>query len=182
MDAETDSLSHLNLYILKGDIVSENSDVIVNAANTDLLLGGGVAGAILRSGGAAIQRECNELSPISIGEIAITSAGRLSAKYIYHAATMKLGGRSNVDIISSAMKNILQLAEKQKIHTLSMPAIGCGIGGVDIREGAKAIFNAIQIMGPKIKHDINLRIIIFSEDDHEVFTNTAQSMNLPFYV
>ena len=162
--------------------MSENSDVIVNAANTDLLLGGGVAGAILKSGGTSIQRECNELSPISIGEVAITSAGRLPAKHIYHAATMKPGGRSNVDIISSAMKNILQLAKKQKIKTLSVPAMGCGIGGVNIREGAKAILNAIQIIAPKLENEMNLRIILISEDDHEVFTDIAQSMNLPFYV
>ena len=182
MDFQTNALPHLNLHILAGNIVSESSDVIVNAANTNLLLGAGVAGAILRSGGASIQRECNKLSPISIGEIAITSAGKLRAKYIYHVATMKPGGKSNVDIISSAMKNILQLANKQKIKTISMPAIGCGIGGVDIPEGARAIFNTIQIMSPKLERDINLRIILLSDYVHEVFTNMAQSMNLPFYV
>ena len=175
-------LGKLKLSIIKGDLVFETSEVIVNAANTDLLLGGGVAGAILKKGGTFIQEECDQLAPISLGGVAITKAGDLSAKMVYHVAMMKSGGRSSTDIITLAMKNILRLAEEKKIKTLSMPAIGCGIAGVSIRQGVRPILTVVRLMSPQIDHELSLRIVLFTKEDYETFVTTAQSMELPFDV
>src|ERR1700693_5373820 len=82
------------IILLQGDLTEMYVDAIVNAANNDLLLGGGVAGAIRRKGGEEIQRECNAIGSIPIGYAAITAAGKLAAKYVIHAASMELGGRT----------------------------------------------------------------------------------------
>jgi len=83
--------------IITGDLVEQAVDAIVNAANNDLQLGGGVAGAIRRAGGPAIQDECDAHGPVQVGEAAITGAGNLSARYVIHAASMSLGGRPTIE-------------------------------------------------------------------------------------
>src|SRR6202007_3315792 len=82
------------IVIISGDLVEQEVDAIVNAANNDLQLGGGVAGAIRRAGGPSIQDECDAQGPVRVGEAAITGAGRLRARYVIHAASMSLGGRT----------------------------------------------------------------------------------------
>ena len=79
-----------HIQILQGDLVTMDTDAIVNAANNDLQLGGGVAGAIRRSGGPQIQKECDEIGPVPVGGAAITSGGNLKARYVIHAASMEL--------------------------------------------------------------------------------------------
>src|SRR3979411_49309 len=78
----------------EGDLTEAQVDTIVNAANNELILGSGVAGAIRLKGGPSIQAECNRIGPIHIGEAAITGAGKLAAKHVIHAASMQLGGRA----------------------------------------------------------------------------------------
>lgn len=81
------------IEILRGDLTEMDTDAIVNAANNELQLGGGVAGAIRRKGGAQIQAECDEIGTIPVGGAAITPGGNLKARYVIHAASMELGGR-----------------------------------------------------------------------------------------
>ncbi len=83
------------IEILQGDLTEMDVDAVVNAANNDLQLGGGVAGAIRRKGGPAIQEECDEIGTIPLGGAAITSGGKLKARYVIHAASMELGGRTS---------------------------------------------------------------------------------------
>ena len=83
------------IVLLKGDLTEAQVDAIVNAANNDLILGGGVAGAIRAKGGPSIQAECDKLGPIPIGEAVLTGAGKLRAHYVIHAASMQLGGRTS---------------------------------------------------------------------------------------
>src|SRR5215472_7030600 len=86
----------------QGDLTEARVDAIVNAANNDLLLGGGVAGAIRFKGGPSIQAECNRIGPIRIGEVAITSAGNLPARHVIHAASMRLGGSTSEQSLRDA--------------------------------------------------------------------------------
>ncbi len=97
--------------IVQGDITKESVDAIVNAANTDLQLGGGVAGAIRRAGGPSIQEECNRLKPVGLGEATATRAGRLSAAHVIHAAVMHLGGSASLESSEAALRASLQLAD-----------------------------------------------------------------------
>ena len=80
------------IVIQQGDLTDMDADAIVNAANNDLILGGGVAGAIRRKGGDEIQRQCTEIGTIPVGYAAITGGGRLKARHVIHAASMQLGG------------------------------------------------------------------------------------------
>src|ERR671925_40333 len=85
------------IVIEQGDLTEMATDAIVNAANNDLILGGGVAGAIRRKGGEEIQRECNEIGSIPVGYAAITTGGKLKARFVIHAASMRLGGAKTAE-------------------------------------------------------------------------------------
>jgi O-acetyl-ADP-ribose deacetylase (regulator of RNase III) len=90
------------IIIQQGDLTEMDTDAIVNAANNDLQLGGGVAGAIRRKGGDSIQQECNEIGSIPIGSAAVTTAGKLKARYVIHAASMQLGGQTTAKALRSS--------------------------------------------------------------------------------
>src|SRR5712691_2846476 len=90
------------IVIRQGDLTEMDTDAIVNAANNDLILGGGVAGAIRRKGGEEIQRECNEIGSIPVGGAALTGSGRLKARYVIHAASMQLGGATTAAALHSS--------------------------------------------------------------------------------
>ena len=125
------------IQIVIGDITDETGDAIVNAANTDLYLGGGVAGAIKRKGGLSIQAECDAHGPIGLGEAALTNGGRLPAKQVIHAAVMRPSGAPNAKSIREATLNALRIASEQRFKMVSFPALGTGIGGFSMVESAE---------------------------------------------
>src|SRR5260370_22657986 len=117
------------IVIIAGDLVEQDVDAIVNAANNDLLLGGGVAGAIRSRGGPTIQRECDAHGRVNVGEAAMTGAGDLRARHIIHAASMQLGGRTPEETLRSSMDNGLRLAREHGVRSIAVPAVGTGIAG-----------------------------------------------------
>ena len=125
------------VFFSKGDITAMNVDAIVNAANTDLMLGAGVAGAIRNGGGPAIQEECDRLGPIALGEAAVTTGGRLKALYVIHAASMRLGGRTSAESLRLATHHSLLRAEEKGLKSIAFPAIGTGIAGFAMDECAR---------------------------------------------
>ena len=131
------------IEIVHGDITDMDVDAIVNAANTDLKLGSGVAGAIKKRGGPSIQFECDEYGSISIGQAAITGAGYLRAEYVIHAAAMQLGGTVNRASLEASTKNSLIKASENKVRTLAFPAIGTGVGGFPLDECAKIMMDVV---------------------------------------
>ena len=159
----------LKVELRKGDITKQNVDAIVNAANTQLIMGGGVAGAIRRAGGAEINEEAMKKGPIPLGEAAVTKAGRLKAKFIIHAASMNLGSLATDKSIANSVRNSLVRAEELGLKTIAFPAVGCGIAGFPIREGARIILQTIQEFAPKCLEWA--RIVLFSQDDYEIFEN-----------
>src|SRR5579864_2035992 len=98
------------IEISQGDLTEMDVDAIVNAANNDLQLGGGVAGAIRRKGGPTIQAECDQIGTIPVGGAAITSAGKLKARHVIHAASMQLGGRTTAQALRSSTAHCLRIA------------------------------------------------------------------------
>ena len=115
-------------------------DAIVNAANNDLLLGAGVAGAILRKGGEEIQEECNAIGSIPVGYAAITGAGKLKARYVIHAASMGLGGvRTTAKTLRTSTAHSLRLASERKLKSMAFPAIGTGVSGFPMEECAQVM-------------------------------------------
>lgn len=125
----------------QGDITSMEVDAIVNAANTDLLLGAGVAGAIRRKGGERIQEECNRIGPIALGGAAVTTGGNLKALYVVHAAGMSLGGQATAESIRLAVKNSLERAEEKAFRSIAFPAIGTGVAGFPMQECAHVMLS-----------------------------------------
>ncbi|MFQ5817207.1 MAG: macro domain-containing protein [Terriglobia bacterium] len=131
------------IHLQQGDLTETDVDAIVNAANNDLQLGGGVAGAIRRKGGAAIQQQCDRLGPITIGEAAITSGGTLKARYVIHAASMRLGGCTTADSLRAATRNSLQRAEEKSLTSIAFPAVGTGVAGFPLRHCAEIMLDEV---------------------------------------
>jgi len=125
------------LEVLDTDITRLEVDAIANAANTDLAHGGGVAGAIARAGGPAVQRESAAKAPIGLGEAVETSGGELPARWVIHAATMRLGGPTSAEIIRRATAATLARADALGARSLALVAFGTGVGGFPVEEAAR---------------------------------------------
>ncbi len=131
------------VVIIAGDLVEQEVDAIVNAANNELLLGGGVAGAIRSRGGPTIQRECDAHGPVNVGEAAMTGAGDLRARHIIHAASMQLGGRTTEESLRSSMDNVFRLAHEHGVRSIAVPAVGTGIAGFPMDDCARVMADCV---------------------------------------
>jgi O-acetyl-ADP-ribose deacetylase (regulator of RNase III) len=125
------------LEVIAADVTKLEVDAIANAANTQLRHGGGVAGAISRAGGPAVQRESDERAPIGLGDAVETSAGDMPARWVIHAATMELGGPTSGEIIERATRSTLAVAERLGCRSLALVAFGTGVGGFSLDEAAR---------------------------------------------
>ena len=125
------------IEVLDTDITKLEVDAIANAANTQLKHGGGVAGAISRAGGPAIQAESNERAPIGLGEAVQTTGGDLPCRWVIHAATMVLGGPTSAEIIRDATASTLRKADELGARSLALVAFGTGVGGFPLEEAAR---------------------------------------------
>ncbi|HKQ85427.1 MAG TPA: macro domain-containing protein [Candidatus Acidoferrales bacterium] len=129
------------IEILQGDLTEMDVDAVVNAANNDLKLGGGVAGAISRKGGPAIQKECDAIGTIPLGGAAITAGGELKARHVIHAASMELGGRTTALTLRSSTAHALRIAAQNELKTIAFPAVGTGIAAFPMKECAEIMLN-----------------------------------------
>ena len=136
------------VILQRGDITDADVDAVINAANTRLQLGAGVAGAIRRKGGPTIQQECDTLGPVSLGEAAITGGGQLKARYVIHAASMHLGGLTSEGSLRDATINSLKRAVERQLTSIAFPAIGTGVAGFPLARCA-------QIMLEEVKQHLN---------------------------
>lgn len=136
----------IELALVLGDLTVERVDAIVNAANSHLAHGGGVAGAICRRGGPAIQQESYQKAPVPVGEATWTSAGDLAAKYVIHAVGPRWGEGDEDEKLANAILASLDIANQPDlaIETVSMPAISTGIFGYPLKSAAKVILTAIR--------------------------------------
>ena len=132
------------LEVAQADVTKLDVDAIANAANTRLMHGGGVAGAIARAAGAELQRESRERAPIGLGEAVETTAGQMPARWVIHAATMELGGPTSADIIERATRSTLAKAEELGCRSLALVAFGTGVGGFPLDEAARIMAGAAR--------------------------------------
>jgi len=160
------------IALRQGDLTDADVDAIVNAANNDLMLGGGVAGAIRVKGGPAIQQECDKIGPIALGEAAITGAGRLRARHVIHAASMRLGEATSEANLRSATRNSLRRADENSLKTVAFPAIGTGIAGFPIERCAVVMLAEVRahLGGPTTLERIEF--VLFDRHSLEVFERT----------
>jgi len=130
--------------VLDTDITTLEVDAIANAANTELRHGGGVAGAIRRAGGPAVDEESRAAAPIGLGEAVETTAGDMPARWVVHAATMELGGPTSADIIRRATAATLARADELGARSLALVAFGTGVGGFPLDEAARIMVGATR--------------------------------------
>jgi O-acetyl-ADP-ribose deacetylase len=123
--------------VLDTDITKLDVDAIANAANTRLMHGGGVAGAISRAGGPDVQAQSHEKAPIGLGEAVETTAGEMPARWVIHAATMELGGPTSADVIRRATAATLARADELGARSLALVAFGTGVGGFPLGDAAR---------------------------------------------
>ena len=138
------SLPPLAVTILEGDITSRSVEAIVNAANNAFWMGGGVAGAIKAKGGQEIEREAMSQGPVEPGRSVITSAGRLPAKHVIHAAVMGQDLRTDAQLISASTSSALELASTRGLTSVAFPALGTGVGGFPVAECARVMLQALR--------------------------------------
>ncbi len=127
----------VNIEVRDTDITALEIDAVANAANTQLLHGGGVAGAISRAGGPAVQAESHERAPIGLGEAVETTGGAMPCRWVIHAATMELGGPTSAEVIRRATASTLRLADRLGAKSLALVAFGTGVGGFPVDEAAE---------------------------------------------
>ncbi|MGH9776227.1 MAG: macro domain-containing protein [Candidatus Acidiferrales bacterium] len=166
------------IVIMRGDLTEMDVDAIVNAANNDLQLGGGVAGAIRRKGGDEIQRECDALGPVPVGGAAITSGGKLKARFVIHAASMQLGGRTTPTALRASTAHSLRIAVQQGLRTIAFPAVGTGIAGFPMRECAEIMLREVaKHLNEKTSLE-RIYFVLFDSAALETFEQVLREINL----
>ncbi len=147
-DALCWDLGSLRIVLLEGDITKVKADAVVNPANSLMVMGGGVAGAIKRAGGREIEDEARRYAPVPVGKAVVTRAGRLRASYVIHAPTMKYPAmRIGVENVAMATKAAISLAKELGVESVAFPAMGAGVGGVSTRASARTMAQVIKESG-----------------------------------
>jgi O-acetyl-ADP-ribose deacetylase (regulator of RNase III) len=137
-------MAHPAIEVRQADITTLEADAIANAANTDLLHGGGVAAAIARAAGPELERESRERAPIGLGEAVETTAGAMPSRWVIHAATMELGGPTSAEIIEQATLSTLAVAERLGCRSVGLVAFGTGVGRFPRDEAARIMVGAVR--------------------------------------
>jgi O-acetyl-ADP-ribose deacetylase (regulator of RNase III) len=136
------------LELLEGDITEQDTDAIVNAANAQLVLGAGVAGAIHNKGGPSIQQECYEIGATYVGGAVITGAGQLKARHVIHAVGPRMGEGNEDEKLQNATLNALKVAEENQLKSIALPALSTGIFGFPMERCAQIMLQvAIDHLG-----------------------------------
>ena len=157
------------IKLVQGDITELDTDVIVNAANAQLIMGGGVAGAIRRKGGPSIQEECNQIGGTFVGGAVITSGGNLKARHVIHAVGPRMGEGNEDGKLKNATLNSLKLMDEHSLKTIAFPAISTGIFGYPIDRCATIMISSAK---DYLAGETQIEEVIFclySTADFEVF-------------
>jgi O-acetyl-ADP-ribose deacetylase (regulator of RNase III) len=162
--------------VVQGDIGAASADALVNAAGTSLRMGSGVAGALRRGAGEEINEAAVEKGPVDLGEVAVTDAFDLDADYVVHAAAMPHSGdgQATAESIADATRNALERADELGCESLVVPALGCGVAGFDLDEGARVICEEIAGYDPETLDDV--RFIGYSDEEYETIRRVSEDV------
>jgi len=168
------SFSGIAIEVRQGDITRQpDMDAVVNAANAELLSGGGVAGAIHRAGGPELEKVCRPLAPIAPGEAVITEAFHLPNQWVIHCLGPVYGRDKPEDkLLADCYRNALLLAENHQVSAIAFPAISTGIFGYPLQQAAQVIFRTLREDAPKLKVVDHIRIVLYSEADCKTVEKT----------
>ncbi|GBC69688.1 O-acetyl-ADP-ribose deacetylase [archaeon HR01] len=163
------------IALLKGDITLCDVEAVVNAANSMLKMGGGVAGAILRRGGQSIQEECDRIGYCPVGGAVITGAGRLRARYVIHAVGPRMGEGDEDRKLSDAVLNTLKLATQYNVKSLAFPAISTGVFGFPKKRCAEIMIGTT--IDYLLRERTSLEKILFVLYDDETYRVFEEVLN-----
>ena len=170
-------IGQCELELVRGDIVQQDTEAIVNAANKWLAPGGGVAGAIHRAAGPGLWEECKRLRGCETGEAKLTSGHRLEAKYVIHTVgPVYSGSPRDPKDLKACYTNSLKVAEKKGITSIAFPAISTGAFGYPMEEAAEVSLKAVM---DYLRKGTNLKLVkfvLYSRSDYEVFKKVLESL------
>ena len=167
-------IKNSKIRLIQGDITELSTDVVVNAANSQLILGGGVAGAIKRKGGPTIQEECHKIGETFVGGAVITTGGNLRAKNVIHAVGPRMGEGNEDDKLKNATLNSLRLMDDNKLKSIAFPAISTGIFGYPINRCSKIMIATVK---DYLSGNTQINEVIFclyTNSDFKVFEKTLK--------
>lgn len=171
------TMDNARIEAVTGDITKEQVDAIVNAANSSLLGGGGVDGAIHRTGGPAILEECRKLGGCATGDAKLTTGGKLPAKYVIHAVgpVYRDGKHGEPELLASCYRHSLEIAHARGLKSVAFPAISCGVYGYPIPAAATIAVRTVREFleaNPGIEL---VRFVLFTPDVHAAFTRALET-------
>lgn len=170
------------LELIEGDITQQDTDGIVNAANSSLLGGGGVDGAIHRAGGAAILSDCKNIldrqGPLPPGKAVATTAGQLKARKVIHTVgpIYQDGDSGEARVLADSYRNCILLADMLKLTSMAFPSISTGAYGYPIRDAARIAVNAVLETIPKTDHVMLVRFVLWGADAYNIYLQAAQEI------
>ena len=157
----------MEVEVVEGDIAGLDVDAVANAANNELWMGAGVAGALKRAGGREIETEAVAQGPIEVGEAVVTSGGSLKARNVIHGAVMGQDLRTNADLVRRTTRRVLELADEVGARSLALPAFGTGVGGFPLDECATIMVGEVSSYEPRGLERVVFAV--FGEDAEEAF-------------
>ena len=165
----------IKIEVCQGDITQLELDALVNAANNRLWMGGGVAGALKRAGGKEIEDEALAKGPISIGEAAVTGAGKLKAKYVIHAAVMGQDLQTDAEKIRQATRNSLLRGDELGIKSIAFPALGTGVGGFSLNECARIMIGEVRQYSTGETRLEKVVFVLYDEPAYQAFKQELEA-------
>jgi O-acetyl-ADP-ribose deacetylase (regulator of RNase III) len=166
-----------SVSIERGDITDREVDAIVNAANATLAMGTGVAGAIKRKGGVIVEEEAMRQGPVEVGEAVLTTGGNLAATHVIHAAVMGPDLKTDADMIARATRAVLALADKHRITSLALPALGTGVGHVPPAASAEAMLREVLTHLKSGRSSLKrVLFVLYQDDAHRAFSETLKRL------
>ncbi len=164
------------ITIVEGNIVLLDVEAVVNAANSHLKLGGGVAGAIRTYGGPSIQEECDRLAPIAVGQAVLTGGGNLKAKSVIHAVGPVNGEGNEAAKLAQATRNSLEIAREQKIRSIAFPAISTGIFGFPIQECSEIMLQTAMDFLSENEWPREVVFCLYGQEPFSIFVKTLDRL------
>jgi O-acetyl-ADP-ribose deacetylase (regulator of RNase III) len=166
-------VGNISVEVIQGDIADIAADAIVNAANSDLWMGSGVAGAIKRKGGRVIEQEAMAQGPIRPGEAVITTGGDLRASHVIHCAGMAPGQPAREEYVQASVEMALDLLRVNNLKSVGIPVIGAGIGGLTAEQSIRAIIEGIRNKA-NLGQEQQVFIVGYTRDAYETLCNVLE--------
>ena len=165
------------VVLRQGDITESDVDAIVNAANNHLWMGAGVAGAIKKKGGQAIEAEAVSKGPIRVGDAVITGGGKLPARHVIHAAGMGTDLRTSPEFVEACTRASLEVAEENSLGSIAFPAIGTGVGGLDVNTVASGMLKVCSAhLQTSAGTLTRIEFVLFSDTDLAAFQDALEAL------